>query len=86
MPANNSANSQNKRQKQSNNDQYSNSSSNLYIEASSTIHSIARNSTNDESLSSKELKQKSDPVNALTLDNDTLQNMKNLDLNQDLPK
>lgn len=90
-------NSQNKRKKQSNNDQYSESNnmnhpSNQTFLENILVNSLPKTSVSGELTSSNNPNPSSfknlslDTVNSLGLDNDTLQHMKNLDLNQDLPK
>lgn len=81
-----SPSTQNKRKKQSNNDQYNNrdgTGQTFLIDLSSSLHSIAKSSRQSHNSSSLDVVlSKSE----LSLDIDTLQHMKNLDLNQDLPK
>lgn len=78
-----SPSTQNKRKKQSSSEQYNNrdgTGQTSLIDLSSSLHSIAKSSRQSSSLDGVLSKSE------LSLDIDTLQHMKNLDLNQDLPK
>ena len=70
---------QNKRKKQNNSEQYNNrngAGQTFLIDLNSSLHSMAKSSKHADTLE----------VKSASLDIDTLQHMKNLDLNQDIPK
>lgn len=78
---------QNKRKKQSNNEQSkynrNGTGQTFLIDLSSSLHSVAKSSKHASDATSVTVLSESHSSN---LDIDTLQHMKNLDLNQDLPK